>query len=52
MGFLYSTSYAARWLFGNHIEEFENDLKKSLLKLNKTGKFTETAVLEALIGKK
>ncbi|MDD5294636.1 MAG: hypothetical protein PHP21_01805, partial [Patescibacteria group bacterium] len=52
IGFLYSTSFAARWLFGNRIEEFEDDLRKGLLKLNKTGKFTETAVLEALIGKK
>jgi len=52
IGFLYSTSYASRRFFGGRIEEFENELRANLLKLNKTGKFTETAVLEALLGQK
>lgn len=52
IGFLYSTSYASRRFFGGHIEEFENELRANLLKLNKTGKFTETAVLEVLLGQK
>lgn len=52
IGFLYSTSYASRRFFGDHIEEFENELSTNLLKLNKTGRFTETAVLEALLGQK
>lgn len=52
LGFLYSTSYAARRLFNDHVLEFENELRRNLLKLNKTGRFTETAVLEAIIGRK
>lgn len=52
IGFLYSTSYAPRRFFDRRIEEFENELRANLLKLNKTGKFTETAVLEALLGQK
>jgi len=50
VGFLGSTSFAARRLFGDRIQEFENELTDSLLQLNSSGKFTETAVLEALIG--
>lgn len=52
IGFLYSASYAPRRFFGDRIEEFENELRANLLKLNKTGKFTETAILEALLGRK
>ena len=52
MGFLYSTSYAARRLFSGRIKEFENELRENLLRLDKTGRFTETAVLEAIIGRK
>ncbi|MBD3359263.1 MAG: methyltransferase domain-containing protein [Candidatus Buchananbacteria bacterium] len=52
IGFLYSTSYASRRFFGDRIEEFENELRANLLKLNRSGKFTETAVLEALLGQK
>jgi len=52
IGFLYSTSFASKRFFGDNIENFENELRANLLKLNKTGKFTETAVLEALLGQK
>ena len=52
IGFLYSTSYANRRFFGDRIEEFENELRASLLKINRSGRFTETAVLEVLLGQK
>lgn len=41
LGNLYSTSYASKRLFGDHIERFEADLKSSLLEIEPTGKFTE-----------
>lgn len=52
IGFLYSTSFAAKWLFGERADEFEEDLKNNLLKINSSGNFEETACLKALIGKK
>lgn len=41
LGNLYSTSYASKRLFGDHLERFEADLKSSLLEIEPTGKFTE-----------
>jgi len=52
IGMLYSTSYASRDFFGEKLKEFEEELRESLLKLDRSGKFTETAVLEALLGRK
>lgn len=52
IGFLYSTSFVAKWLFSDRANEFEEELRSSLLKLDDTGKFTETAFLEALLGQK
>ncbi|MEK5396251.1 class I SAM-dependent methyltransferase [Paenibacillus sp. FSL K6-2859] len=41
LGNLYSTSYASKRLFGDHLEQFEADLKSSLLEIEPMGKFTE-----------
>lgn len=41
IGNLYSTSYAARRLFGENIRRFEEDMKSALLELNPEGIFTE-----------
>lgn len=41
LGNLYSTSYASKRLFGDHLERFEVDMKSSLLEMEPTGKFTE-----------
>jgi ubiquinone/menaquinone biosynthesis C-methylase UbiE len=41
LGNLYSTSYAAKRLFGDHLEQFEADMKSALLKIEPTGTFTE-----------
>lgn len=42
LGFLYSTSYANRRLFGDRVEEFERELRSELLKLVPSGKFIES----------
>ena len=49
LGYLSSTSFASRRLFGDRIESFEEDLRAELLKLNRSGVFTEKTKLEALI---
>ncbi|WP_313640604.1 class I SAM-dependent methyltransferase [Paenibacillus sp.] len=41
LGNLYSTSYASKRLFGDHLERFEADMKSSLLEIEPSGKFTE-----------
>ena len=42
VGFLYSTSYASRRLFGDEIESFESDLREELLAVSPTGEFSAT----------
>ena len=49
IGFLYSTSFASRRLFGDKINEFEKELRKKLFELNPDGKFTETVICEAYL---
>lgn len=41
VGFLYSTSYASRHLFGDKLDEFEKELREELLKLVPSGEFVE-----------
>lgn len=41
IGFLYSTSYASKRLFGDRADEFEQELQKELLKIVPSGKFVE-----------
>jgi len=38
---LYSASNASKRLFGERLDQFEADLKSSLLEMEPTGKFTE-----------
>lgn len=45
LGFLYSTSYAAKRLFGDRAEEFENEFRKELLHLVPDGKFVEPGLV-------
>ena len=49
LGFLSSTSFAARRLFGEHIQGFENDLRAELLRLDSLGVFNEEVTLEAFL---
>lgn len=41
VGFLYSTSYANKRLFGDHADEFEKELREELLELVPFGRFVE-----------
>lgn len=41
IGFLYSTSYANKRLFGDRADEFEHELRSELLKIVPTGMFIE-----------
>ena len=50
IGYLGSTSFASYRLFGDRLEEFKKTLTERLLKLESSGKFTETAVVEAYLG--
>lgn len=46
VGFIYSTSYAAKRLFGNQAEEFEKELRQELLTLVPSGVFVEEGKAE------
>jgi ubiquinone/menaquinone biosynthesis C-methylase UbiE len=48
-GYLYSTSFASRRLFGDRVEEFESELERTLLDLNPSGEFRETARLTVIL---
>ncbi len=49
IGYLGSTSFASNRLFGNRFEEFKKTLTERLLKMNPSGDFLETAVIEAYL---
>lgn len=49
LGYLYSTSYGSRNLFGNSIVKFENELKNSLIKVNNDLKFSFIVESEIII---
>ncbi|MBU6500693.1 MAG: methyltransferase domain-containing protein [Patescibacteria group bacterium] len=49
VAFLGSTSFAARRLFGNRINEFEKILTERLLEINPAGNFKEVVAVEALL---
>ena len=40
IGFLYSTSFASRRLFGDRIDKFDNELRRELLAVSPSGKFS------------
>jgi FkbM family methyltransferase len=50
IGYLGSTSFASYRLFGDRLEEFQKTLTERLLELEPSGKFMETAVVEAYLG--
>jgi len=50
IGFLYSTSYAARRLFGDQAEAFEARLRSALLEVEPRGCFTFRILITALLG--
>lgn len=52
IGYLYSTSYSSRWLFGKRAAAFERDLRRSLLAVQPSGVFRETLLIEALIARR
>lgn len=49
IGNLFSTSFASKKLFGDKVEEFEQELTEELLKINPEGKFTDSICTEALL---
>jgi SAM-dependent methyltransferase len=48
IGHLWSTSFAARPLFGDRVDEFESDLRSRLLALSPAGEFRETGEFSLL----
>ena len=40
IGFYYSTSFASRPLFGDSIDDFENELRSELLRVSPSGEFS------------
>ncbi len=52
IGYLYSTSFARRELFGDDVERFEEDLTRALDKEFPDGRFEERARFDILLAKK
>jgi ubiquinone/menaquinone biosynthesis C-methylase UbiE len=52
VGYLYSTSFASRRLLGGHLDEFERDLRSSLLHLVPDGQFSEDREIEAIVARR
>jgi len=52
IGFLYSTSYASKRLFGDRADEFEQELRQELLKLVPSGKFVESGKADVFLLRK
>jgi SAM-dependent methyltransferase len=52
IGYLFSTSFAAPRLFGNRLDEFKEEVKKTLLSINPKGVFQENAVWAITLGSK
>lgn len=52
VGHLYSTSFAARRLFGNRSKDFERDVASTLLEINPNGSFKETMHTEVIVARK
>lgn len=48
IGNLYSTSYASKFVLGNKQKFFEDELRKSLIKIEPEGRFHENVHLEAI----
>ncbi|MCP3033131.1 class I SAM-dependent methyltransferase [Halobacillus sp. A1] len=52
LGNLYSTSYGARRFLGNKVEEFEKDVKESLLDFSTSDEFRECVNVSVKLGRK
>lgn len=52
IGYLYSTSFARREMFGDRVEEFEKELTTKLLSVEPTGMFREKVRVQVLAAKK
>jgi hypothetical protein len=52
LGYLYSTSYAAKRFFGDRAPQFEDELRRTLLALHPQGRFPETIRFESLLARK
>jgi hypothetical protein len=52
VGFLYSTSYASKRLFGSRADEFEQELRHELIKLVPSNKFIEPGKAEVFLLRK
>ncbi len=50
IGYLHSTSFASRAVLGDLAEDFENDMRKSLLNLNSRGRYEEDMVFYYILG--
>ena len=50
--YMYSTSFAQKRFFGDKIDEYEEELKKELLKVEPSGIFSQDIVVQALIARK
>ncbi len=49
IGALYSTSFAAKRLFGDRVDDFESELRKRLYELEPSGTFSVRVVVTALL---
>ncbi len=52
VGLLYSTSFCARRLFGDRIDEFERELTEALLAIEPTGRWTNYSDCELIIARR
>lgn len=52
LGFLYSTSFCNKGLLGKNVPRFEEDLRRSLLQVEPSGRFTELLKAEYILAKR
>jgi len=52
VNYMYSTSFAQKRFFGDKVGEYEEELKRELLKIEPLGIFAQDVVVKALIAKK
>lgn|GEM_PF-434090 len=52
IGYLFSTSSAAPYLFGDRVDRFKEETKNTLLSINQKGAFQENAVWHIVLGSK
>jgi hypothetical protein len=52
IGYVFSTSFAAPYIFGDQLDRFKEEIKNILLSINKKGVFQENAVWNMVLGSK